>query len=234
MWVKVDDGFVEHPKVTAAAGHLGPNSVGRVVAVWLEAICYAARNLTDGLVPLAVARRFFTDRRPLEVLDVMALPDVRLMTKTEAGYRFHDFDHYQPSAASIKAKRHRDRARKFHADSTRNPDGIQTESTRNRGGIHADSARNPERSRARDPVPSPRSRKKEQCADAHAACARVLVKLAHQVLDRLSDDADAPPMSELCATLKDLAAVHKVPYATGRDVTKAMDSALAQRHGRVS
>src|SRR6185436_9476820 len=105
MWVKVDDGFVEHPKVITAARHLGPNGVGRVVAVWLEAICYAARNLTDGFVPILIARKFITDRRPLDVLDVMAMSDVRLMTKTDTGYRFHDFEHYQPSAAAVKEKR---------------------------------------------------------------------------------------------------------------------------------
>lgn len=117
MWVKVDDGFVEHPKVTEASRRLGPNGAGRVVAVWLEALCYSARNLTDGMVPILIAKKFITDRRPLDVLDVLAMPDVRLMTKSEAGYRFHDFNHYQPSAASIKEKRQRDRDRKSAKDS---------------------------------------------------------------------------------------------------------------------
>jgi hypothetical protein len=231
MWVKVDDGFVEHPKVMAAARHLGANGAGRVVAVWLEAICYAARNLTDGLVPILIARKFITDRRPLDVLDVMAMPDVRLMTKTDTGYRFHDFEHYQPSAAAVKEKRQRERERK----STKVPHGIRAESARQiPGGIATASARIPERSRARDPVPSPKEHKKEQCADAHAASTRVLLKLAHVVLDDISEDADAPPISELTHRLGDTAAQYGIPYATARELTKAMDSAVAQRRRRAS
>ena len=230
MWVKVDDGFVEHPKVITAARHLGPNGVGRVVAVWLEAICYAARNLTDGFVPILIARKFITDRRPLDVLDVMAMSDVRLMTKTDTGYRFHDFEHYQPSAAAVKEKRQRERDRK----STKIPRGFRAESARQiPGGIAKDSARIPERSRARDPVPSPRS-KKEQCADAHASRSRVLVKLAHTVLDDISEDADAPPISELTHRLGDTATRYGIAYATARELTKAMDSAVVQRQRRAS
>jgi hypothetical protein len=229
MWVRVDDGFVEHPKVMAAARHLGANGAGRVVAVWLEAICYAARNLTDGLVPILIARKFITDRRPLDVLDVMAMPDVRLMTKTDTGYRFHDFEHYQPSAASVKDKRQRDRDYRAAHRFTRNG----RDSAPIRGRIAEDSAPIPERSRARDPVPSPRS-KKEQCADAHASRSRVLLKLAHVVLDDISEDAAAPPISELTHRLGDTATQYGIAYATARELTKAMDSAVAQRKRRAS
>jgi hypothetical protein len=230
MWVKVDDGFVEHPKVIAAAGHLGPNGVGRVVAVWLEAICYTARNLTDGLVPFLIARKFISDRRPLEVLDVMALPDVRLMIKVARAYRFHNYDRYQPSAASVKDKRQRDRDYKAAHRFSRN-DGRDSAPIRER--IAEDSAPIPERSRARDPVPS-RKEKKEQCADAHASRSRVLVKLAHVVLDDISEDADVPPISELTHRLGDTATRYGIAYATAHELTKAMDSAVAQRQRRAS
>jgi hypothetical protein len=230
MWVKVDDGFVEHPKVITAAGHLGPNGVGRVAAVWLEAISYAARNLTDGFVPILIARKFITDRRPLEVLEVMALPDVRLMIKVPGGYRFHNYDRYQPSAASVKDKRQRDRDYQAAHRFTRNG-GRDSAPISDR--IAEDSAPILERSRARDPVPS-RKEKKEQCADAHASRSRVLVKLAHTVLDDISEDADAPPISELTHRLGDTATRYGIAYATARELTKAMDSAVAQRQRRAS
>jgi hypothetical protein len=70
----------------------------------------------------------------------------------------------------------------------------------------------------------------EQCADAH----RVLVKLAHLVLDALNPDAEWPPISELCERLKDAAARYGLPHRTGREITAAMDSAIAQRQRRAS
>jgi len=234
MWVRVDDGFVEHPKVVAAARHLGTEEVGRIVAVWLEALSYAARNLTDGLVPILIARKFITDKRPLDVLDAMAMPDVRLLIKSPLGYRFHNYDRYQPSASSVKEKRQRDRDRKLPNGSGGNRHGIHAESPWNRDGIVAESERIPTRSRARDPVLIPEKKDQdqdqEQCADAHA----VLVKLAFAVLDDISRDADLPPISELAHQLGDLAAQHRIAYVTARQLTKAMDSALALRQRRAS
>ncbi len=160
MWVKVDDGFVEHMKVAAAAAHLGPSGFARVVAVWLEALCYSGRNLTDGFVPTSIARRFITDRRPLDVLEVMAMDDVRLMKKVKDGFAFHDFEDYQPTAKSVKDKRARDRRRKVDAESQGKRGGFRADSTWNPAGIFADSARIPTRSRARDPDPTRREKNK--------------------------------------------------------------------------
>src|SRR5262245_30525484 len=49
-WVRIDDGFVDHPKI-AAVGAIG---------AWLQlqALCYANRNLTDGFIPYGVAEAF--------------------------------------------------------------------------------------------------------------------------------------------------------------------------------
>ncbi len=56
---------------------------------------------------------------------------------------------------------------------------------------------------------------------------RVLVKLAHEVLEADSE-SHALPLSELVARLKDLAGQRNIPY-NGRTVTKAMESACHQR-----
>jgi hypothetical protein len=105
MWVKVDDHFISHPKVTAAAGHFTRNGLRRVVAVWLEALCYAGRHATDGFIPRRAAQEFHTDRHPLKVMDVMAAPDVRLLVGLATGYQIHDYGDYQLSATAIKAKK---------------------------------------------------------------------------------------------------------------------------------
>jgi hypothetical protein len=150
MWVKVDDGLPEHRKVVEAGRHLGSYGAGRVVAIWTVGMCYSNRNLTDGFIAEHVGRTWILyDRRPIDVLEVMALAmpngDAGLIHKVTSGYQFHDYLHYQPSAAGIKEKRDRDRKRKRGgADSYGNPSGIAM-----------DSAWIPERSRARDPDPDP-------------------------------------------------------------------------------
>src|SRR5262245_43393629 len=116
-WVKVDDAFPEHDKVIEAGRHLGQRGAGRVVAIWMVGMCYCNRNLTDGFVRESIVRTWVLyDQRPLDVAIVMAqkMPDgsAGLLERVEGGFRFHDYDHYQPSADDVKAKRARDRDRK--------------------------------------------------------------------------------------------------------------------------
>jgi len=62
MWLKVDDAFITHDKVMAAAEAIGgAKNIGRVVAVWLEAATYSSRNLTDGFVRRVAVDAFITD-----------------------------------------------------------------------------------------------------------------------------------------------------------------------------
>lgn len=148
MWVKVDDGLPDHSKVLAAGRALGTRGAGRVLAIWLQGMCFANRNLTDGFLPESLVRTWtLYDHRPLEVAGAMV--DAGLLELAAGGFRFHNYEHYQPDAATIKAKRDRDRQRKKF------PRGIQTDSARNPRGVATDSARIPERSRARDPQPLP-------------------------------------------------------------------------------
>jgi hypothetical protein len=146
MWVKVDDGFPEHAKVLRAAQALdstGAGALGRVVAVWLVGMCYANRNLTDGFLPLPVVRTWtLFDKKPMAV--VAALLVAGLLEEVPGGYQFHDYEHYQPSASTVKSKRDADRKRKR----------LARESKENPTRVAEMSARNPTRSRARDPDPA--------------------------------------------------------------------------------
>lgn len=111
MWVKVDDGFPEHPKVIEAGRHLGTYGRGRVIAIWQVAICYCNRNLTDGFIDEPTVRTWtLYDKRPLDVALVMA--GAGLMARVEGGFRFHDYHDYQPSAKERKARLKKDRDRK--------------------------------------------------------------------------------------------------------------------------
>jgi 5-methylcytosine-specific restriction endonuclease McrA len=112
MWVMVDDNFPEHWKLFAAGRHLGKNGSGRAVAVWLEGICYANRNLTDGFLPEQMVKLMKHDARPLAVAAVLAREDVRLWDVAEGGWRIHDYHDRNPTAQQVKVKQEWDRRRK--------------------------------------------------------------------------------------------------------------------------
>lgn len=111
MWFRVDDGFLRHPKVHAAADRLGGrNALGRVAAVWLECGLYSAATLTDGFIPNRELGRLATDERPLDV--IQALVQAGLAQSREGGVALHDWHVYQPSAQEVKDKREWDARRK--------------------------------------------------------------------------------------------------------------------------
>lgn len=149
MWVKVDDKFSEHPKVVEAGRHLGTYGRGRVIAVWLAAMCYCNRNYTDGFFDDATARTWtLYDKRPFDVALVMA--DAKLLKRVEGGFKFHDYQDYQPSADEVKAKKKKDRERKRNERLSKL--GVTPPV---REDVLALSAWNPARSRACDPDPDP-------------------------------------------------------------------------------
>lgn len=131
MWVKVDDAFPDHPKVLEAGLQLGTHGVGRVLAIWLKAMCYCNHNLTDGVITERVLKSWtICDRRPLDVAAVMVMAG--LFVRVERGFRFHDYDEYQPTKAEVTAKRKKDlgrkKRRKAEQETEQIPVGFQAES----------------------------------------------------------------------------------------------------------
>lgn len=111
-WVRIDDGFAQHPKVVKA----GPLAMAMQVA----ALCYCNRNLTNGFVPRSVAKTLIDwemvtgetvwtlgrtsghagdDITPDWVIGVML--DVGMWEVAEGGYNVHDYDQYQPSKEEV-------------------------------------------------------------------------------------------------------------------------------------
>lgn len=112
MWVKIDDRIVDHPKMYAAARHLGRHGHVRAFSVYVAGLCYANSHLTDGVLTKAVIASFRIDRKPLDVAAVLAYDDVRLWESIENGYRIHDYHVMNPTADEIKIKRDWDAKRK--------------------------------------------------------------------------------------------------------------------------
>lgn len=94
-WVRIDDGFPDHPKVRRA----GPDAGWMFVA----GLCYCARYLTDGEIPREVVPTLTALRRP--VAAVRALLTVGLWVETPGGYVVPDYLEFNPSKADIEGRR---------------------------------------------------------------------------------------------------------------------------------
>lgn len=116
-WVRVDDGFPEHPKLRAA----GP--LGR--ELFIAALCHCNRYLTDGRLTMEDLRRLaqYEDifvRDPLAVVEARpAVEDVleRLIFAgafewNDGVIHIHDYADFQPTKAQILERREADRERK--------------------------------------------------------------------------------------------------------------------------
>jgi hypothetical protein len=100
-WVRLDDGFPDHPKALRA----GP------MACWLYvcSLAYANRYLTDGFIPERQAKRL-TDLKKTDAL-IVALVDAELWEPVEGGYQIHDYLDYQSSAEKVRSDREKVRLR---------------------------------------------------------------------------------------------------------------------------
>jgi hypothetical protein len=86
-WVRLDDGMSDHPKIAA----LSNAALGAMV----RALCYCARNLTDGFVPAAAMHRLSSAGERRELIAGGVLDEV------EGGYQVHDYLDYQPSRTKV-------------------------------------------------------------------------------------------------------------------------------------
>jgi hypothetical protein len=108
-WVRLDDQFPDHTKVIAA----GP------AAAWLyvTALCYCNRMLTDGFVPGNQVPRLVPNASKL----VDRLLTAGLWRKASRdgvdGYEVHDFLKYQPTREEVLEERRKnaDRQERFRA-----------------------------------------------------------------------------------------------------------------------
>lgn len=97
-WVKLDDDFFSNPKVMRA---------GRDARdLYLAALCFCNRGLTDGHIPQEALRRLAADADIDNVRDAAErLIAVGLWDACEGGYQIHDYLEYQPSRERVVATR---------------------------------------------------------------------------------------------------------------------------------
>ena len=105
-WVKIDDGFLTHPKAIKAGKD------GR--ALFFAALIYSSRELTDGFIDdsaIPILGAFAEVKNGVAVADLLVR--IRLFDREEDGYRIHDYLDYNRSAAAITAEREAAKRRKF-------------------------------------------------------------------------------------------------------------------------
>jgi len=102
-WVKIDDLMPENPKIL----EVGP------AAAWLYvcAICYAGRNITDGFIPFAAISRLISGEKRAISRQIAALVAANLLHEGEGGYHIHDYHEHQASRDQVQEKRRKTRER---------------------------------------------------------------------------------------------------------------------------
>lgn len=101
-WVRLEDVFTDHPKIVGLK-----DSAFRL---HVTGLCYAARHLTDGRLPLAVVKvwRF-------KATDAKELLDAGLWEEADGQYLIHDFLDFNPPREQVEAEREERREAKSRA-----------------------------------------------------------------------------------------------------------------------
>ena len=114
-WVKIDDGFPDHPKVFGLSD--------AAFRVHISALCYAGKYLTDGFIPMALASRFSNGKMKV----IVELTDAGLWdTEIENnGFRIHDYLVHQSSKEQVESekKANRERVKRYQERKTGETNG---------------------------------------------------------------------------------------------------------------
>lgn len=107
-WVKLDDGFAQHPKVAGLSD--------RAFRGHVKALLYCGRYETDGRIPKSSLPELGVRSK-----EVAGLEGSGLWRPENGSFWIHDFLHYNPSSASLRARREEaaQRMRKVRANSER-------------------------------------------------------------------------------------------------------------------
>jgi hypothetical protein len=90
-YVRLHDGFDEHPKVAGLSN--------KAFRTYIEALCYCSRNLTDGQISFAVAKKLAP---PHVWAELHCSGLVEVPGEVRDGYVLHDYLEHQRSADQVK------------------------------------------------------------------------------------------------------------------------------------
>jgi len=177
-WVSVSDDFADHPKFR----HLDDDAT----ALWIRALAFANRHLTDGIVPAVMLRDLSRSKSPEKVAaklcSAAGISGKPLWSKVEGGYQIHDFHDYQPSARAVRARREDTSAKRaeagrkgaenrWHKGGERTANESPADSQRMANGRQTDAQRMPADSPSPSPNPLPNPDPRSQPTVAPRPCA---------------------------------------------------------------
>jgi hypothetical protein len=95
-WLRIDDGFVEHPKILDLSD--------RAFRLHLAGLCYSARNLTDGVLVERSVRVLFavTSAQRKHLLELVS---ASVWEEGDGVWVIRDYLDYNPSAVKVKETR---------------------------------------------------------------------------------------------------------------------------------
>jgi hypothetical protein len=109
-WLRIDDAFVDHPKILKTREH-----APLVIALQVRALAYASRQLTDGFVPTEALDGMTRDLDELLRTEnsnylnpdrwAEKMVSAGLWEPTKGGYLIHDYLEYNPSAREVRKTR---------------------------------------------------------------------------------------------------------------------------------
>jgi hypothetical protein len=111
-WVRLDDGFTEHPKVKRISSD--------ALRLFLRGLCYANRYLTDGRLTFRDAHELAALKPTEGAIFVLTheredlideLVSARLWERDGTDFVIHDYADYQPTREEVLAEREKTRAR---------------------------------------------------------------------------------------------------------------------------
>lgn len=144
-WFVVDDNADSHPKFVAAGN--------AAIGLWARTGAYAARHLTDGIVPGDIAK-MYGSKPQITKLVASGLWHVaghdcahpKCLQPARGDFTIHDYLIYNPSRRDVLAKRERaaekKRRQRSGQDSQTNRDGSGSDPYENRDGFDDDSSTN--------------------------------------------------------------------------------------------
>jgi hypothetical protein len=92
-WVKLDDHFADHPKIVGLSD--------AAYRAYVDGLCYCARHLTDGAIPLAVVKVVARGRGRV----ILELEANGLWDQNGKGVNVHDYLEFQLSRSEVEAAR---------------------------------------------------------------------------------------------------------------------------------
>jgi hypothetical protein len=121
-WVRLDDNFADHPKVIALS------DTG--FRLYIEALCYSNRQLTDGFIPMAVYTKLSKNDDADYLIEAGLWEEVHgnvISPDLLTGYQIRSYTEYQPTREKVEEKREqaKERLRKYRESQKGNADETQ-------------------------------------------------------------------------------------------------------------